>query len=828
MGPVGVWLVLLTVVMLAGMAFVPPTAQAASDTITELSVDFDIQADGSVAVRYELDWQFGSDGRHGIDFGIATRESWDADRTKDVVYDITDVEVMSPSGAPATFTRRQDIAGSVGRLNLRIGDRNKTVEGREATYVISYVVRGALRTFDGQPEFFWDVTGEDYPGIEHFTIRVTAPEGVTKSRCAVGTSECDTGISEGSAVYSGDDVATGSTVTVVAAIAPGSVRNAEPVLEERGVRSPTVTDAVSVVGVLPDGLTHIEQKLTYKFPLDHASDPYRVHWELPTRRPFSPDQDQVFRILNLQVDGGEHVVNEDGFYPGAELGNEGLSVRVTPQAGDTAVLRLSYDVEGAVTTEGYRATASWVLVPGDLDDAGTLDFTWNLPGQVQEVRCTTFGRSRREPGDCPSAMTFTQSDATVSWSAGDEVPRYAGDVWVSVDVPAASVQYAEPLLERGKEAAARRDKAVAVGGAIATFLGVAALGAGVGRGRFRPDKRWSGVPPGVTTALGGPVRRARRGDIVPVRFEVPECSLLLAGLVMDRRPRPQHTAAVLVGLAAKGAVKVQSRPLIVEQVSDEIINDYVESQLFDAATKKATPISKTRLQRMNRAVTKEQQALLSNASLFAPVRGSGRMGGLIVVLVAIVALFLVLRTTFGSSAVRAPMQLLQWWNQYLFWIVGAAVLGLVIGALISRGRPSPRPLEPGGTALRDQVDGFRQYIAKAEANQLNFEADQDIYRRYLPWAVLFGLTKRWTTVCQQLVDTGHIPPLNTSFWVGQESAATIAASIPSMSGGFQSAGTSSFSPSGFFSGDGSGGSSGFSGGSSSGGGGGGGTSASSW
>ncbi len=63
-------------------------------------------------------------------------------------------------------------------IALRIGDPDTTVEGRDATYVISYVIAGALRTFDGQPEVFWDVTGEDYPDIENFTIRVTAPRDV--------------------------------------------------------------------------------------------------------------------------------------------------------------------------------------------------------------------------------------------------------------------------------------------------------------------------------------------------------------------------------------------------------------------------------------------------------------------------------------------------------------------------------------------------------------------------------------------------------------------------------------------------------------------------
>ncbi len=79
----GALLVLLTLVLGIGVALVPSTAHAATDSVTELSVDFDIRADGSVAVRYELDWRFGTEGRHRINFGIATRESWHADRPKD-------------------------------------------------------------------------------------------------------------------------------------------------------------------------------------------------------------------------------------------------------------------------------------------------------------------------------------------------------------------------------------------------------------------------------------------------------------------------------------------------------------------------------------------------------------------------------------------------------------------------------------------------------------------------------------------------------------------------------------------------------------------------
>ncbi|GAB2492315.1 hypothetical protein GCM10027030_27170 [Luteococcus sediminum] len=105
-----------------------------------------------------------------------------------------------------------------------------------------------------------------------------------------------------------------------------------------------------------------------------------------------------------------------------------------------------------------------------------------------------------------------------------------------------------------------------------------------------------------------------------------------------------------------------------------------------------------------------------------------------------------------------------------------------------------------------------------------------IFRRYLPWAVLFGLTRRWTRVCQQLADAGRIPPLDLTFWGDGITASDVARDIGRLD---STVGRASFTASGsgsggsFFSGGGSGGSSGFSGGSS-GGGGGGGTSASSW
>jgi len=151
-------------------------------------------------------------------------------------------------------------------------------------------------------------------------------------------------------------------------------------------------------------------------------------------------------------------------------------------------------------------------------------------------------------------------------------------------------------------------------------------------------------------------------------------------------------------------------------------------------------------------------------------------------------------------------------------VVAVPVLAVIvaIGIWIAiRGRGQRNP---AGRAVTDQLIGFRKYLATAEADQLRFEEGEDIFSRYLPWAIAFGLADRWQKVCEQLVAAGRIPAdpywysgpsYYTSGWTAGAVGSTVASSFdppptPSSSGG------------------GGGSSSGFSGGSSGGGGGGGG------
>lgn len=152
-------------------------------------------------------------------------------------------------------------------------------------------------------------------------------------------------------------------------------------------------------------------------------------------------------------------------------------------------------------------------------------------------------------------------------------------------------------------------------------------------------------------------------------------------------------------------------------------------------------------------------------------------------------------------------------------LVGVAVLALgVVVAVLASGVPGRSAT---GTALNVQAAGFRTYLRTAEADQIRFEEGVDIFSRYLPYAMIWGLTDRWTRVFAELAQRDDVDLVVPAWYVGAspwifdpDGAASFAASLD----GFSTAATSAMTaPS-----SGSGGGSGFSGGGGVGGGGGGG------
>ncbi len=149
----------------------------------------------------------------------------------------------------------------------------------------------------------------------------------------------------------------------------------------------------------------------------------------------------------------------------------------------------------------------------------------------------------------------------------------------------------------------------------------------------------------------------------------------------------------------------------------------------------------------------------------------------------------------------------------LFTHAGLLGLPLVIGGLLLLIGAKRMPRRTAkGTAITRRVNGFRRVIETSEEHTARWAEQENVFTRYLPYAIVFGVTEKWAKTFETL---GQTPSDDMSWYVsGRPFAyAAFADSVDSFS--VTTSGVIASTPSGS-------GGSGFGGGGFSGGGGGGG------
>ena len=74
-------------------------------------------------------------------------------------------------------------------------------------------------------------------------------------------------------------------------------------------------------------------------------------------------------------------------------------------------------------------------------------------------------------------------------------------------------------------------------------------------------------------------------------------------------------------------------------------------------------------------------------------------------------------------------------------------IGLVIGAVALLLAADRFPARTGkGSAALARVQGFRLFVATAQADQIKWEEREQIFSAYLPFAMVFGLADRWAKI----------------------------------------------------------------------------------
>lgn len=118
-------------------------------------VQIEIQKSGQIQVAETIEYNFGSEQRHGIYRTIPFLKT-----NKDGKQFRMDIDVQSVKDQNGK-NYQHEISSENGELQLKIGDANTTITGLN-TYIISYSVNGALTYFINHDELYWNVTGNGW------------------------------------------------------------------------------------------------------------------------------------------------------------------------------------------------------------------------------------------------------------------------------------------------------------------------------------------------------------------------------------------------------------------------------------------------------------------------------------------------------------------------------------------------------------------------------------------------------------------------------------------------------------------------------------------
>ena len=152
-------------ILLLALVSFSRVSYADTEAIDNFDVRIAIQKDGAVLVREVITYNFGANQKHGIFRDIPLTA---ADGPQ---LDITVSSVADEAGRSYQYV----VSDSDNIFHIKIGDPNILVSGIK-TYVIDYQVYNAVRTFSGRSEFYWNVTGNQWPvEIRKAVASVTSP-----------------------------------------------------------------------------------------------------------------------------------------------------------------------------------------------------------------------------------------------------------------------------------------------------------------------------------------------------------------------------------------------------------------------------------------------------------------------------------------------------------------------------------------------------------------------------------------------------------------------------------------------------------------------------
>ncbi len=601
-------------------------------------------------------------------------------------------------------------------------------------------------------------------------------------------------------------------VLAVAALAAGAGPTRAD--DDQGDRAITRYDVTATAN--PDGTVDVLLDFSFDFADSPGHGPYLT---LVTRQEIADDPDhyRVLAITDVQA------MSPSGAPADVQTDEEdnGLAIRIGDERID--------DVSGV---QDYVVSYTVAGIPNSgVGAAGEDEIYWNVIGSAWEIPLEDISvavmavapvvEADCRVGDVGSRTrcdSFDVDGGSATFSQGRLEPGEGMSVILAY--PEGSFGGVEPIL------APRRTFSNSLGvdgpaGIIAVVATVGGLGLiGVRARRRGRDREYLGLTPGLApTSIDAGDTGPRRKRPIAVQFTPPAgVRPGEIGTLTDEIADPHDVTATIIDLAVRGYLTIEELPAEGKEKRDWRLIRTMDRDWSDLADFEVTllrgffPHSSAQETTLTALSTTFHEVMSSaQQALYAEVVARGwfaespqgvrlRWVGL-----GIVALVVGVIATVGLGL-----------------LAGLAVLGvplILIGILTMALSGAAPARTAAGTAVLAQALGFKQYLEKAEADQIRFEEGEDLFSRYLPYAIAFGVAERWADLFNQLAAQGapvpeptwYISPyhgVGTAIWASgfassinsfSDIATTAIAATPASSGG------SGFSAGGGFSGGGIGG-----------------------
>jgi hypothetical protein len=482
--------------------------------------------------------------------------------------------------------------------------------------------------------------------------------------------------------------------------------------------------------IRPDGRLDVRETIAYDFA--GAADRHGILREIPVRFRYDDTRDRVYPLSGVSVRlDGEPVpfeASDAGGYRVLKIGDPDVTVS------GRHTYTIAYTARGALNSFDDHVELYWNAV-------GT---EWTVPIDRAEatVRApAALGRVACYAGESESRLPCARSTASGDRAEFAQAHLAAGEGLTTVaELPPGSVSDAAPVLEQRRDLASGfRATPVSVGGmAVAGLLGIAGAGAVLWR-RGR-DRRYTGQIPGLAPAPGDTVAEERvpltGAGTVAVEF-TPPAGLRpgQVGTLVDERANVVDVTATIIDFAVRGHLHIAELPRTsgpqdweLEKVAEGDFLPYERAlfrALFDGRDRVLLSDLKdtfaTRLAATQDALYADvvEQGWYRRSP--AATRTAGWGLGILLVL--------------GAAGVTFLLSLVG---------LGLAGLGLVAGALVFVAFAGRLPARTGaGSAMLARVRGFGEYLSVAEADRIRFEEREQVFSRYLPYAMVLGLADRW-------------------------------------------------------------------------------------